>query len=70
MGSDKFNALFDCYAKCYDRHGSYIVTLIENLTYMPEGATAAQEGQNYRKYHYLYVTSSTSKMIAEKMKQF
>ena len=68
MGKEKFNALFDRYAKCYDRHGSYIVTRIESLTYMPEGATAAQEGQNYRKYHYLYVTPSTVKMIAEKMK--
>ncbi|TRX24806.1 hypothetical protein FNW25_10650 [Flavobacterium franklandianum] len=68
MGAEKFSALFDRYAKCYDRHGSYIITRIENLTYMPEGAIAAQEGQNYRKYHYLYVTPSTSKMIAEKMK--
>ena len=68
MGKEKFNALFDRYAKCYDRHGSYVITRIENLTYMPEGAMAAQEGQNYRKYHYLYVTPSTAKMIAEKMK--
>lgn len=68
MGKDKFDALVDRYAKCYDRHGSYIITRIENLTYMPDGARAAQEGQNYRKYHYLYVTPSTSKMIAEKLK--
>jgi hypothetical protein len=68
MGKEKFTALLDRYAKCYDRHGSYIITRIESLTYMPEGAIAAQEGQNYRKYHYLYVTPSTSKMIAEKMK--
>ncbi len=68
MGKENFRALFDRFAKCYDRHGSYIVTRIENLTYMPEGAMAAQEGQNYRKYHYLYVTPSTSKMVAEKMK--
>lgn len=68
MGKDNFRALFDRFNKCYDRHGSYIVTRIENLTYMPEGAMAAQEGQNYRKYHYLYVTPSTSKMVAEKMK--
>lgn len=68
MGKEKFSALVDRYSKCYDRHGSYIITRIESLTYMPEGAIAAQEGQNYRKYHYLYVTPSTSKMIAEKMK--
>jgi hypothetical protein len=68
MGKDNFRVLYDRFAKCYDRHGSYIITRIENLTYMPEGAMAAQEGQNYRKYHYLYVTPSTSKMVAEKMK--
>lgn len=67
MGKENFQALLDRFNKCYDRHGSYIITRIENLTYMPEGARAAQEGQNYRKYHYLYVTPSTSKMIREKM---
>lgn len=68
MGKENFQALFDRFNKCYDRHGSYNITRIENLTYMPDGAMAAQEGQNYRKYHYLYVTPATSKMIAEKMK--
>ena len=68
MGAANFQALLDRFSKCYDRHGSYIITRIENLTYMPDGARAAQEGQNYRKYHYLYVTPSTSKMITEKMK--
>jgi len=68
MVKENFQALLDRFNKCYDRHGSYIITRIENLTYMPDGARAAQEGQNYRKYHYLYVTPSTSKMIAEKMK--
>jgi len=68
MGKDNFQALLDRFNKCYDRHGSYNITRIESLTYMPDGAIAAQEGQNYRKYHYLYVTPSTSKMVAEKMK--
>ncbi len=68
MGKENFQSLLDRFNKCYDRHGSYIITRIENLTYMPDGAQAAQQGQNYRKYHYLYVTPSTSKMIAEKMK--
>lgn len=68
MGKANFQALFERFNKCYDRHGSYILTRIESLTYMPEGAQAAQEGQNYRKYHYLYVTPATAKMVAEKMK--
>jgi hypothetical protein len=68
MGKENFQALFDRFNKCYDRHGNYLLTRIESLTYMPEGALAAQEGQNYRKYHYLYVTPSTAKMVGEKMK--
>ncbi|HWR94033.1 MAG TPA: hypothetical protein VN192_02400 [Flavobacterium sp.] len=68
MGKDNFKALFDRYAKCYDRHGSYILNRIENLTYMPEGAAAAMEGLNYRKYHYFYVSPATSAIVAEKMK--
>ncbi len=68
MGAANFQALLDRYSKCYDKHGSYVVTLIKDLTYMPDGAVATQEGMNYRKYHYLYVTPSISKMIAEKLK--
>ena len=68
MGKEKFQTLFDRYAKCYDKHGSYIIYLIKDLSYMPEGASAAIEGMNYRKYHFLYVTPATSKMVREKMK--
>lgn len=68
MGKENFQALLDRFNKCYDKHGNYIVTQIKDLTYMPDGAAAAQEGMNYRKYHYLYVTPSISKMIREKMK--
>jgi hypothetical protein len=35
---------------------------------MPEGAIAAQEGNNYRKYHYLYVTPSTAGIVRDKIK--
>jgi hypothetical protein len=68
MGATNFQALLDRFNKCYDRHGSYIVTRIESLTYMPEGAMAAQEGNNYRKYHYLYVTPSTASIVRDKIK--
>ena len=68
MGKENFQALLARFNKCYDRHGSYVVTRIENLTYMPEGAIAAQEGNNYRKYHYLYVTPSTAATVGAKIK--
>jgi hypothetical protein len=68
MGKENFQALLARFNKCYDRHGSYVINRIENLTYMPEGATAAQEGNNYRKYHYLYVTPSTAASVGAKIK--
>lgn len=68
MGKENFQALLARFNKCYDRHGSYVLNRIENLTYMPEGAMAAQEGNNYRKYHYLYVTPSTAGIVRDKMK--
>jgi len=68
MGAEKYQALMARFNKCYDRHGSYVLNRIENLTYMPEGAMAAQEGNNYRKYHYLYVTPSTAGIVRDKMK--
>lgn len=68
MGKENYQALMSRFNKCYDRHGSYILNRIENLTYMPEGAMAAQEGNNYRKYHYLYVTPSTAGVVRDKLK--
>lgn len=68
MGKENYQALMSRFNKCYDRHGSYVLTRIENLTYMPEGAMAAQEGNNYRKYHYLYVTPSTAGVVRDKLK--
>lgn len=68
MGKENYQALLARFNKCYDRHGSYMINRIENLTYMPEGAAAAQEGNNYRKYHYLYVTPSTAASVGAKIK--
>jgi hypothetical protein len=68
MGKEKFQELLARFNKCYDRHGSYMINRIENLTYMPEGAAVAQEGNNYRKYHYLYVTPSTAASVGAKIK--
>ncbi|WP_310379802.1 hypothetical protein [Flavobacterium sp.] len=68
MGKENYQALLARFNKCYDRHGSYVINRIESLTYMPEGANAAQEGNNYRKYHYLYVTPSNAASVGAKIK--
>ncbi len=69
MGKDNLAALWTRFNKCYDKHGSYLVELMSDLSYMPNGMTVTTEGQNYRKYHYFYVTPANSKAVADKLKE-
>jgi len=68
MGEEKFRSIFKRFNECYDKHGDYIVTLNSDLSYMPNGLTLNTEGQNYRKWHFLYVTPSNSQALREKIK--
>jgi hypothetical protein len=65
---DKWKEIFNNFDKCYDSHRSYVIHLIEDLTYMPEGITTTQEGQNYRNWYYIYFTPSNADKIREGMK--
>jgi hypothetical protein len=65
---DKFGDLFDRFDKCYDSHGNYVVFLNESLTYMPDGISQTQEGENYRDYFYIYYKPENGKKIKEGMK--
>lgn len=67
MGDD-FGDMFNRFNKCYDSHGSYIITMDEELTYMPDGFSQTQEGQNYRKYFYLYYTPEDQEKLRQGMK--
>ena len=67
MGAEAFGNMFSAMDKCYSRHGSYVISLDENLTYMPEGFTQTPEGQNYRKFYYLYTTPENFATLGEKM---
>lgn len=60
MGEEDFRNIFTRFNECYDKHGDYIVTLISDLSYMPDGLTLSTPGQDYRKWHFLYVTPSNS----------
>ena len=53
MGDD-FGKMFRDFNTCYDKHGDYVITLNEDLSYMPEGMTQTQDGQNYRKFFFIY----------------
>mgnify|MGYP001816599699 FL=1 len=62
MGDD-WGKIFEDYNKCYDSHSDFIITLSESLTYMPEGISQTQEGQNHRKYYYIYFTPENTKTV-------
>ena len=67
MGDD-WGKIFENFDKCYDSHSDFVITLSESLSYMPEGITQMQEGQNYRKWYYIYYTPSNAKSMYEAMK--
>ena len=67
MGDD-WGKIFEDYNKCYDSHSDFIITLSESLTYMPEGISQTQEGQNHRKYYYIYFTPENTKTVYDGMK--
>ena len=67
MGDDWSN-LFMSFDTCYDSHTDFVITLINNLSYMPEGMSQMQEGQNYRKWYYIYYTPENGQKMFEAMK--
>ncbi len=69
MGEDDFRDIFKRFDECYDKHGDYIVTLHSDLSYMPDGLTLNTEGQDYRKWHFLYVTPNNSQALRAKIKE-
>lgn len=69
MGEEAFKDLFRRYNECYDKHGDYVIYLNKELTYMPQGISTTTEGQNYRKWHFLYVTPSNIQNLKGKLKE-
>lgn len=69
MGEDNFRAIFKRFNECYDKHGDYVVTLNSELSYMPDGLTLNTPGQDYRKWHFLYVTPANSQALRAKIKE-
>ena len=65
---DKLTNLFERFDQCYDSHGNYVIELDEELTYMPEGISQTQEGEDYRDYFFIHYTPKNAKKIKEGMK--
>jgi len=67
-GKEAVYDIFDRMDKCYDTELDYIITLDEELTYMPQGFTQTPEGENYRNNHMLYVAPANRAAVKEKLK--
>ncbi|GAA3572353.1 hypothetical protein [Snuella lapsa] len=67
MGDDWAN-MFKRFDKCYDSHTDYIITLDEDLTYMPEGFSQTQEGMDNREYYFLYFTPQNETKLRDALK--
>ncbi|SFD40703.1 hypothetical protein [Algibacter pectinivorans] len=67
MGDD-FGKMFEEFNLCYDTHTDYNITLVEDLSYMEEGAPIIREGENYRNFYYLYFTPANAAKIREGIK--
>ncbi len=68
MGAENMNALFKRMDKCYDVEHDYVITLDNDLSYQPSGIDQTPEGEDYRKFHYLYITPANRALVKEKMK--
>ncbi|NER10917.1 hypothetical protein SAMN06265375_102101 [Muriicola jejuensis] len=68
MGQEAMTALFARMDKCYDVEHDYIINLDTDLSYQPSGINQTPEGQDYRMFHYLFVTPGNRAMVREKMK--
>jgi hypothetical protein len=68
MGKENLQKYWDKFDKCYDKNGNYTVSLVKDLSYMPNGLTTNTVGQDFRKYHFFYVTPSNAKNMAQEFK--
>ncbi len=69
MGEENFRAIFTRFNKCYDNHRNYVVHLINDMSYMPNGITTNTPGEDYRKWHFLHVTPENVANLRDKMKE-
>lgn len=67
MGEDNFGELFTRFNKTYDTHRDYVVHLISDLSYMPNGLSPNTPGEDYRKWHFFHVTPENASNLRTKL---
>jgi hypothetical protein len=67
MGEENFRTIFSRFNECYDTHRDYVVHLIDDMSYMPNGITTNTVGEDYRKWHFFHVTPKNVASLRNKM---
>jgi hypothetical protein len=70
MGEKEFNDLFENFDSCYDTHSDYIIHLDMELSYMPNGVEIVQDGMEFRKLEFWYVTPQNFQKVLTLAKEF
>lgn len=68
VGREKIIDIVNRLDQCYDVEKDYILTLNNELSYMPNGLTPTVDGQNYREQYKIYVSPSNRAIVREKLK--
>lgn len=68
VGEEAFQKYFDRFNQCYDKHGSYISLLNEELSYMPNGMNLEQNDENYRRWFFMESSAQNVSKVKEKIK--
>lgn len=69
MGEENFRTVFKRFDECYDTHRNYMVHLISDLSYMPNGLSPDTPGEDYRKWHFFHVSPQNVANLRNKMKE-
>lgn len=67
MGEDRFSTLMNRFNGMYDKHGDYIIVLDRNLSYMPQGVNPVTPGEDYRKWHQMWVSAENVPQLRTKL---
>ena len=73
VGAEEFGKVFRDFDKCYDVHQDFVLTLDNELSYMPDGMTTTIEGENYRentRYYFSPADTEKAEEVAKAFKKF
>ncbi len=65
LGDEKFREIFQEFDKHYDYHNDYIITLNNELSYMPDGMTTTPKGKDFRKNTLMYFKARDLEKVTE-----